>query len=147
MDPMKRRGFLGFMGGAAVAAPAVAKTAIAELPKGLGSVSMGVGVPSMGYGGGPVDSVGGNWRLKEIANLKRILTGDLTEDEKEQRKRERMYARQQSISHGVAVLVSVSGAHKLNMYANRIERHKDRIRRSETKGYLARLLRQESEGN
>ena len=139
---MKRRGFLGFMGGAAVAGPAVAKQAVAQLPPGLGI--SGMPMPSYGY---PADanSVGPDptWKLKQIADIRRFLSGDLTDEEKEDRKRQRLYRREQVINQNVACLHSVSGSRKLAIYSSRIEQHYDEIQRSERQSRLHWLLRQE----
>ena len=141
---MKRRGFLGFMGGAAVAGPAVAKNVVAELPNGLldGKIGFASGL-AQGYPVATKCEDQGEWRIKEIANLKRLMTGELTDDEKEERRRTRLYNRQTIISHGVACLVSVSGVHKLRMNEERMERHGDEMRKLEARSRLSWLLRQE----
>lgn len=146
---MKRRGFLGFMGGAAAAGPSVAKAAVAEMPKGLGAAfSHNPGAPLGGLSQGIRDtasSIGGSWRIKEIASLRRVLLGDLTDEEKEQRKRSRLYAHQSVVQQNIAGLVSVSGVRKMEMYGDQMARLDDRIRRSEAQGYLSRLLREEAD--
>lgn len=144
---MKRRGFLGFLGGAAAAGPAMAKTAIAEMPKGMlgGIGNMPVG--SYGGYGSPMAQAAGSesdWRLSEIANLKRIISGDLNDEEKEQRRREQMYTMEAIIDQNIAVLVSVSGPKKLAMRRDRVRKLHEQIRLSETRGYLSRLLREMS---
>lgn len=139
---MKRRGFLGFIGGAAAAGPSVARAAIAEMPKGLGTVAS---PPMHGLSQGVCEgSSGGDWRIREIADLKRILSGDLTDEEKEQRRRERMYALEAIVDQNVAVLISVSGPQKLTMRRDRVRRLQEEIRLSETRGYLSRLLKEMS---
>ncbi|MCY1238367.1 hypothetical protein D9M72_511010 [compost metagenome] len=82
----------------------------------------------------------GDWKIKEIANLRRFLSGELTDEEKEQEKRRRLYTLQNTISQNVGGLKSVSGVHKLRMYDDQYHCLNDRIRRSESKGYLSRLL-------
>lgn len=140
---MKRRGFLGFLGGAAAAGPVMAKTAIAEMPKSIGMVAH----PPIG---GPLSQAvsstagGGDWRLSEIANLKRIISGDLNEEEKEQMRREHMYTMEAIVDQNIAVLVSVSGPKKLAMRRDRMRELREQIRLSETRGYLSRLLREMS---
>lgn len=139
---MKRRGFLGFLGGAVAVGPATAKAAVAELPKGLGAIGP---MPPMGgfYGNTISQAVdGGDWRLKEIASLKRFLSGELTDEEKEQEKRRRLNFVYNSINQNVAGLQSVSGVHKMRMFDEQMCRLNARIERSERKGYLARLLRE-----
>jgi hypothetical protein len=138
---MKRRGFLGFMGGAAVAGPTAAKSVVGELPK-----SLGIGVPygSMsGYGSTAVcSSSEGDWRLGEVARLKRILSGDLTDEEKENRRRSRLYRQEAIISQNVTSLVSVSSVARMRIYHRDMERHNERVERSECRSNLFRLLKE-----
>lgn len=141
---MKRRNFLGFLGGAAAAGPAVAKAAIAEMPKGLGMVASPPMGSNLSRGIGLSDSSEGDWRMREIVDLKRILSGDLTDEEKEQRRRERMYALEAIVDQNVAVLISVSGPQKLAMRRDRVRLLQEKIRLSETQGYLSRLLKEMS---
>lgn len=141
---MKRRGFLGFMGGAAVAGPQLAKAAVAELPSGLGNAVPGV-IGGYGSLGQPIASGPDKaWKLKEIANLKRLISGGLTDDEKEDRKRRRLYQQERIISQSVACLVSVSGTRKLEIYRDRMEQHNEKIQISEAKGRLHWLLRDDT---
>lgn len=141
---MKRRGFLGFMGGAAVAGPQLAKAAVAELPSGLGNAVPGV-IGGYGSLGQPIASGSDKtWKLKEIANLKRLISGGLTDDEKEDRKRRRLYQQERIISQSVACLVSVSGTRKLEIYRDRMEQHNEKIQISEAKGRLHWLLRDDT---
>lgn len=141
---MKRRGFLGFMGGAAVAGPQLAKASVAELPSGLGNAVPGV-IGGYGSLGQPTASGSDKtWKLKEIANLKRFISGGLTDDEKEDRKRRRLYQQERIISQSVACLVSVSGTRKLEIYRDRMEQHNEKIQISEAKGRLYWLLRDDT---
>jgi len=148
-----RRKFFGLVGSAAVAGPTVAKNAIAKLPGGL--LNGGPGVPPLGLSagiGGPAPSYasdvacqaigGGSWHLEEIARLRRFISGDLTDDEKEERRRQRLYGRQQTISHHWAVMQSVAGWRKIELYHRDMERMNDEIARSHSQSYLARLLRE-----
>lgn len=137
---MKRRGFFGFMGGAAVAGPQLAMTAVAELPAGLGNTTQGM-IGGHGALAVPVDVSDKSWKLKEIANLKRLLSGGLTEEEQEDRKRRRLYQQERVINQSVACLVSVSGVRKLEIYRDRMEQHNDKIQLSEARGRLHWLLR------
>ncbi|RVG96711.1 hypothetical protein CN221_11230 [Sinorhizobium meliloti] len=121
----------------------MAKAAIAEMPKGLGMVASPP-MRGLSAGIGVADSSGGEWRIREIADLKRILSGDLTDEEKEQRRRERMYALEAIVDQNVAVLISVSGPQKLAMRRDRVRRLQEEIRLSETRGYLSRLLKEMS---
>jgi hypothetical protein len=144
---MKRRAFFGIVGGAAVAGPKMAKEVIAKLPSGLGDVASNY---PAGYGGTLVNAKSQStlgppstsWRMAEIANLRKILTGEISDEEKEDQRRQRMYAQQSIISQSVASLVSVSGVRKLEMYQDRMADHKRRIQRSEVQSRLHWLLRQ-----
>lgn len=90
---MKRRGFLGLLGGAAVAGPAAAKqavTAASHSQSGGAAKIAGVGVPN--FGAGPMIALQskGDGRksffLQEIADIRRRLTGKLTDEEIEERR-------------------------------------------------------------
>lgn len=134
-----RRKFFGIMGGAAAAGPGIAKEAVARLPDGLGSAiisSPSYGDPSRST----ADSIDGEWKLARIAKIKRMLAGDFTDDEKEERNRRRMYAVQSLISQDVAGLKSVSGVRKLEIYNRRVADLYDEIYRSELNSDLFRLL-------
>lgn len=141
---MKRRGFFGIVGGAAIAGPSIAKEVVSQLPSGLGNAS--IPMPPMGYlGQGIVNSTAdsGSWKLAEIASIKRFLTGELTDEEKEGRNRQRLYRREQVINQNVACLQSVSGSRKLAIYGRRMELHGEEMDRSERQQRLHWLLRQE----
>lgn len=143
---MKRRGFLGIIGGAALAGPKVAKEAVAKLPVGLGDAAMAA-APYGGYASPGLNAVtdapSGSWRLTEIANLRKIITGEMTDAEKEDQRRQKMYAQQNIISQSVAALVSVSGVRKLEMYQERMAAHGRRIQKSEAQSRLHWLLRED----
>lgn len=69
---MKRRGFLGLLGGAAVAGPGMAKQAVAAglgdlmLPGvGSGALAFGMGAPPMAAS----QSAGGNWAVGRLSKL------------------------------------------------------------------------------
>lgn len=141
---MKRRGFLGIIGGAAIAGPKVAKDAVAKLPVGLGDAM--AAAPYGGYasiGANGTEPSNGSWRLTEIANLRKIITGEMTDQEKEDQRRQKMYAQQNIISQSVATLVSVSGVRKLEMYQERMAVHGRRIQQIEAQSRLHWLLRED----
>lgn len=145
---MKRRGFLGIIGGAAVAGPSIAKDVVASLPTGLTTASPPMA--SMGYFSGQglakaATTIGSenSWRLQEIAEIKRFLTGELTDEEKESRNRQRLYRREQVINQNVACLQSVSGSRKLAIYGRRMELHGEDMERVERQQRLHWLLRQD----
>lgn len=140
---MKRRGFLGFMGGAAIAGPSVAKKVVAELPVGMPYVhSLGQGVGAYGQKDASSSLSNRDWRLNEIAQIKRLLSGELTDDEKEERQRQRLWRREQVINQNVACLQSVSGSRKMSIYGERMARHQEDIDRSHRQQRLYWLLRQ-----
>ncbi|MCQ1850394.1 hypothetical protein [Neorhizobium galegae] len=142
---LNRRKLFGLMGGAAVAGPGIAKQAVAQLPQGLG---LGIG-PAPLWGEDPTSkgvdcgSISGrDWRLDEIATLKRLISGDLTAEEKEDRRRRKLHARHALISQEVASLMSVSGVRKLDIYNERVHRLEDDIRRSQHQSQLWRYLKE-----
>lgn len=140
---MKRRGFLGIIGGAAVAGPSAAKAVAAKMPVGLVDASTSL-IPSVGYSGtGQTNGPDRSWKLSEIANIKRFLSGELSDEEKEQRKRQKMYSRQSIINQRIAGLVSVSGVYKFDMYNREIAEMNEDIAKSEARGRLHWLLRDE----
>ncbi len=140
-----RRKFFGLMGGAAVAGPTAAKKAVAKLPTGLfGIGELGLVGPAPEYGGltESVKASVGSWHFDEIARLRRFLSGDLTEEEKEERRQSHLYSRQQSISNHWAGMQSVAGWRKIELYNRDMELVNDDIARSRSQSYLSRLLRE-----
>jgi hypothetical protein len=127
---MKRRGFLGMLGAGAVAGPAMAKQAVANVGVSpiLGNAAV-IG-NGLGYDDGPCE-VPGTWGAAiDKANyfsdraglLRRLLSGEENEPEDwdEVRRRKRVL-----VEHNINNLASVSHVHKLNMVINannRIER-------------------------
>lgn len=141
---MKRRGFLGILGGAAAAGPAVAKEALSSLPTGMGDVMIRPFPGSAGYEKSMIGmkQVGdaGDWRLKEIEAIRRFLSGDLTEKEREDRRCIALEKRQSLISQNVASLASVSSSRKLAIYNERLAAHHDDVERIRKQSYLQHLL-------
>ena len=140
---MNRRGFFGLAAGAAVAGPSIAKNAIAELPRPIGNsgfLGSGAGISSGRIY--PIDTPV-DWRLEQINSLKRFISGELNEDEKEDAKRQRLRRRESIISQHVTCLGSVSAVRKLDIYAERMDSYERAIKISESKGYLAKLLAQD----
>lgn len=122
---MKRRGFLGMFGGAVVAGPSMAQNALAQLPKGLGSAAMSL--PPSGYPGAYGQAVkdcaegeSGVWELKHIKRIRRLLSGQKTDEEREAEAIERRENRINVIGQEIACLRSISGTAKLNMYERKI---------------------------
>ena len=136
---MKRRGFLGIIGGAVAAGPSMAKNAVAQLPSGLGIESAVLG----SAGVSSASSLGsGDWMLEEIANLRRFISGELTDEEQEDRRRAAMYARQSLISNRYAGLKSVADWRKVDLFNRDLQRLNEEINRSQARGRLASLLKQ-----
>lgn len=139
-----RRGFLGMFAGGVVAGPGVAKAAIAQMPQGMGLVAAGFDSIDMGRDAmdpAPPRAGKGSWRDDRIAYLRRRVTGELTDDEREERDAQRLRNRKQMISQHVAGLVSVSPSQKVAMYIRRIEEHHEELERREHKWSLTRMLR------
>lgn len=140
---LNRRKLFGLVGGAAVAGPGIAKQMVAQLPQGIGAVTAPTtSWPSPVSDGCAKLASNVDWRLDHIANLKRMISGDLTEEEKEDRRRRKMHARQSLISQEVASLVSVSGVRKLDIYNERLHRLQGDIERSQHQSQLWRYLKE-----
>jgi hypothetical protein len=137
---MKRRGFLGFLGGAAVAGPAAAKNAIAEalpISKGNSSLMSSIAVnqsydfpPGIGSSAGGVFSA-----MDRIAKLRRMISGEETRepDPYEHEQRQRIIA-----ENSISTLRSVSVPVKLQMLA----RASDRIVAERQKKYWMQELKE-----
>lgn len=131
---MHRRGFLGFFGAGAVAGPKLA-AGIAE------NVATSMPLPPMGASsGGPVEAASeGSWRLRRIANLKRIISGK----DPEAAQREAML--RLSLADNcdrvrLDGLRSVSPAHKQRMLIESTRERQDRMRRTDAVFELSRFL-------
>lgn len=131
---MKRRGFLGALGGAAVAGPSVAKNALAQLPTGLGQNVLGYG--SIGNSVEACTKQSGDWELSQIERLRRLISGQKTDEEREEDALTRRENRNNIIGQGIASLRSVSGTAKLDMY----ERKMREIREQRQQYYWGREL-------
>lgn len=141
---MKRRKFLGVLGGSAIAAPAVAKQAIAEMPKGL----LGSGGASMAPIGYPVEtsSVGGaSWKAQQIARLKQIISGEMDDEQKERIRRRRMYAKHHTISNHYAGMRSIADWKKLDCLNRDVEELERQIEKSDAQSSLWRILKSSDE--
>lgn len=136
---MKRRGFLGFIGGAAVAGPSVAKNTIVQMPSGLGLARGAIGG---GYGNSVPSAPSGDWRIDEIARLKRIITGDLSEEEKEAARADIIRSKEAIISQHAASLVSVAAVAKIAIFNREARRLHREIDVMNSGLYLKRLLRE-----
>ena len=122
---MKRRGFLGFIGGAAVAGPQVAKNVIKTMPSGIGPQLGLVG----GYAGNTVSaakdgysgSISKDWRLDEIERLRRFISGEETDAEREEKRQQRLHLLEPIVSQNVMGLRSVSPGTQVRMHRKRME--------------------------
>jgi len=86
---MKRRGFLGIMGGAVVAGPRAAKQAVTAASKSMSGGMAANGItypPSSPETEAMVSSSHKSYLLEQVAKLRRRLTGQLTEEELEERR-------------------------------------------------------------
>jgi len=137
---MKRRGFLGFLGGAAAAGPAMARNAVASMPSGLGVAGSGLSWGSDAEVAPSCASTDGDWRLSEIARLKRVISGEKNKDEAEQDRINAMHRREVIISQHTAGLVSVSGVSKLRIFHRDMQRLNDEIDVARSRNYLSRLI-------
>jgi hypothetical protein len=142
-----RRGFFGLVGGAAIAGPSIAKNAVAELPKGLGAgLSSPVPPSGVSIGGsiGLAQKVGGgsSWHVAEIGRLRKYLSGDRSDEEKEEARQQRLYSRQTMISNHAAGLRSVAAWKKLDLYHRDMEALHEEIRRSQTQTRIWRLMKE-----
>lgn len=146
---MKRRGFLGMFGAGAVAGPVFAKNAIhganvGMLGQGIGGAFDEVDPPTWE----PINScktVGGeDWKAREVLNLRKIITGVLSAEEKDSIRLGRVYAQERELSQTVMSLVSVSPVRKMAMYSDRYSKHQERTYIEEAKRRLHRLLRDQT---
>jgi hypothetical protein len=139
---MKRRQFLGFLGGAAVAGPKAAQAVAKEtLTKGslIGEAVSGGAVP--GYYGEPqAASSSGDWKVSRIKELKAILAGKDPEAERRE-KQQRYYALENRDRARIDSLRSVSFVNKMRLYTEGSFERNERIRRENMRWELADLLK------
>ncbi|MBB3411232.1 hypothetical protein FHT87_005185 [Rhizobium sp. BK316] len=139
---MKRRGFLGFIGGAAIAGPQAAKTAVKSLPSGM---NVG-GLMAVQPWGTPVSDAScikgsGDWRLDEIARLKRLISGQLSDDEIEEKRQQKLHRLDPIVSQNVMALHSVAAHRKLAIYSERMTLIQEEINMLYHKRSLRDLLK------
>jgi hypothetical protein len=133
---MKRRSFLGFLGGAAAAGP--------KLAQGIASsVNMGVPMPPMGGYSEPSNAVGASasnsWVPARIAKLKAILAGNNPEAA-QNRRRDRLYHAESAERFRLDSLRSIAPAHKMQMLIDGNLDRQERIQRLHAESELAELL-------
>jgi hypothetical protein len=139
---MKRRGFLKAVGLGAAAAPIISQGAFAGSGDMLAKTSAGniIGGYGMDKALNPVSE--GDWRADQIKSLKAIINGGISEDEKSEIKRRRLYQKETAIRESVACLQSVSQTRKLEMVNDRIELHEERMVIERAKERLHWLLKE-----
>jgi hypothetical protein len=134
---MRRRGVLGFLSGAAVAGPSMAKQAIASGLEGLnvgglGMLEKGVSIGGMGYASA-TNAVDGNydpthWPREELANFLGRSASDLL--------RERLETHVGQLDPDIACMQSIALQAKIRMQRDRtFERN-----RAQQRGWLERQL-------
>lgn len=131
---LQRRKFFGLMGGAAIAGPSIAKDAVEKMPVGLGDIDV------WGNSYGVVAESIKPSKSSRILELRRLISGEFTKEEIEDRRRDKMRRKMQLINQEIASLRSVSGVRKIDMYQERCVVINDAISRSYNMGYLERLL-------
>jgi hypothetical protein len=139
---MKRRGFLGLLGGAAVAGPAAAKNTIATSALGSGNLASGLALRGGSYGLDNAANAGSGMfsAFERVTKLKRLLSGEEMEqrDPYSHASRRRIYA-----EHQLSALHSVSMPMKLQILA----RKTDEIEAEQRRGYwLLELMNLERGG-
>lgn len=149
-----RRGFFGLVGGAALAGPSAAKAATQGI---AGSLShLGPGMAPKGppwYGG--VDSINvasrglsqavsisTDWKLHEIASLRRFISGQLTDEEIHEQLMRKLEVRRTLIDQNTQALRSVSTVRKVEMFHRNLLADEHERERENKRGYLARLLKE-----
>ncbi len=132
---MKRRGFLGFMGGAVAAGPKLA-TSITDqgdrlLPHGVGS-----------YGVEPEAT--GSWKPQRIAELRRLLSGVRAEDDDYRARSRHLSAMESADRFRLDGLRSVAGHHKATMLHQSNERRRAEWDENSNRWELFNLLKGKS---
>jgi hypothetical protein len=134
---VKRRGFLGFLGGAAVAGPSAAKSIVASAPTTLGGhAALGVGLMAAPEPDAPgnLSGVGAAFRkMDRLAQIKRWISG---EEEPEEDIYDVARVRQLMVDQRVNALHSVSGAARMRI----ARREMSKIERDKQKKYWWREM-------
>lgn len=139
---MKRRGFLGLIGGAAVAGPSVAKNALVTAAPLSGSAYAGMAL-SLDNLADPPETMGyattlgskSNWKIDRIGRIKRLLSGEEEDEEHDIRPRLRMS------EHNINALGSVSPVSKVRMFRSAV---KSAQREQRKRSWLQELLELET---
>ena len=136
---MNRRGFLGFLGGAAATGPKLASDLASQAATGArlgGSAAsyIGANIP-------PYPGPNSEWKISRIADLKRLLTGNEDPDAEFNRKRQRLYNAETAERFRLDSLRSVSPSYKVAMLADGEYARNRRIERMHQERELADLLK------
>ena len=131
---MNRRGFLGFFGAGAVAAPKLA----AGIADNVAAQGFAPPIPSYGYGG-PIEGSDAGWKARRIKELKAVISGrDPYADHQDQMNR--LYALDTSERLRLDSLRSVSPVNKQRMLDTSAPSRNRRIKQVDAKWDLKRLL-------
>jgi hypothetical protein len=131
---MKRRNFLGFLGGAAVAGPSAAKAAVSQVGMaGLAPIGINLASGSGKYSGAVTQGIGATYSHVEYARsaLKSMMS--LTDAAKEHRKREHYF---QGLDPDTASLRSLSLTSKIKLAKERSFEASERKQRSHLQGII-----------
>lgn len=139
---MKRRGFLGFMGGAAVAGPQVAKNVVQAMPKGVYDIAGYGSGGILATASGKIASSDRDWRLDEVDRLRRIITGQKTEEEMEAERETRLRNIEPLVSQNIMGLVSLAPAAKVRMHRHRMDEINHQAELLYTKRRLSEYLKE-----
>lgn len=134
---MKRRAFLGWLGGAAAAGPTLTKSLAAEAVAHMPMPPIGGGYASAGLEKSPEPD---DWKLRQIKRLKAIISGK-DPDAEQNDVMNRLYSAESLERYRLDSLRSVSPTHRMQMLINGASHRRDRARRADAKFDLARILR------
>lgn len=133
------------MGGAAVAGPQVAKNVVQAMPRGVSDIAgygKGLGLVGGGTEAAGINGIDRDWRLDEVNRLRRILTGEKTEEEKERERERRLDNVEPIISQNVMSLQSVSSATKVRIHRRRMDEINQQAELLYTKRRLSEYLKE-----
>lgn len=137
---MNRRGFLGFFGAGAVAGPKLAPSLLDGLTAKARVPLASTAIRAAAKAGESIKSSSvGDWRLRQIAHLKRIISGK-DPDAERNRKMHQVIMAEDVERVRLDGLRSVSPGHKMRMLVNSAPERQERIRRADAGFDLARLL-------
>lgn len=125
---INRRGLFGIVAGGAVAGPQIAQGIVSEMARTAPSLGGSAVKSVVGYGLNQTaaDMTMGDWRLERVAQLKRVLSGENKDDERERKRRVINYLEKVEAAR-LESLKSVSVGRKMVMLAeseaSRMERY------------------------